>query len=368
MLQKLSLSSSQLLIWSFIPYRMKEQNLISEYYDNATYRQELKDVFAELGLAWKWQPITLENMEAVVEEVASADRELIPIVLNYCDGYDEIDGYPSTGAVAKLLQAKGIIFTGADAATAYLCDNKILTKQALIQADVATPAYEVISDITCIQGIVNRLGTPLIVKPAKSYASHGISLKSVVYNDEQAIAQVERLVQGQHNRKFTLDSIFIEQFINGPEFTVFLLGSAQQPDRIKIYPPVERVLHSSLPDNERFLSFERFWRKYKEETLPSAEEPFYRFQSAADNLDQQLRDLSQRAYCAVGGNGYARVDIRMDKATQQLFVLEINVNCGISNSHENETSVTNILVLSGITFAELMAEIIAEALTFHSQL
>ena len=364
MLQKLDLPSSQLLIWVFIPYRMKEQKLISEFYDNATYRQELKDVFAELGLAWKWQPITLENMEAVVEEVASANSELIPIVLNYCDGYEEIDGYPSTGAVAKLLQAKGIIFTGADAATAYLCDNKILTKQTLIQAGVATAAYEVISDISSIRGIRDRLGTPLIVKPAKSYAAYGISLKSVVYNDEQAIAQVERLVQGEHERQFSLNNIFIEQFINGPEFTVFLLGSAQQPDQIKIYPPVERVLHSSLPDHERFLSFERYWRKYEEETPLSAEEPFYRFQLAGDSLDQQLRDLSRRAYCAVGGNGYARVDIRMDKATQQLFVLEINVNCGISNS--DELSVTNILAISGITFAELMAEIIAEALTKKS--
>jgi hypothetical protein len=54
----------------------------------------------------------------------------------------------------------------------------------------------------------------------------------------------------------------------------------------------------------------------------------------------------------------------MDKDTQQLFVLEINVNCEISNS--DEISVTKILALSGISFAELIAEIIAEALSKKS--
>src|SRR4028119_716898 len=91
MFQKLPVPSSQLFVWAFIPYRVTEQGMISEYYDSSAYRQELADVFAELGIAWKWQPLTLENMHAIVEEVVASSKEYIPLVLNYCDGFEELD-------------------------------------------------------------------------------------------------------------------------------------------------------------------------------------------------------------------------------------------------------------------------------------
>ena len=222
-----ALPKENLFVWAFIPYRITEQGLIGEFYDNPDYRQELADVFAELGIKWKWQPITLENMHTVVEEVVASNSDYTPVVLNYCDGFDENDGYPGL-SVIKLLEAKGIIFTGADSTFEYLSISKIRMKQALIEAGVATAPYEVISDINHIEGVCERLGTPLIVKPTISTISKGISLQSVVNSDDQIIAQVQRLLQGIHGRQFLLDSIFVERFINGPEFAVFLIGNAQQ--------------------------------------------------------------------------------------------------------------------------------------------
>lgn len=372
---ELPVPSSKLFVWAFIPYRLKEQELISEDYDNPETRQELADVFAELGLKWKWQPITFENMHTVVEEVAAYSNEYIPLVLNYCDGLDEIDGYPGI-SIIKLLEAKGIIFTGADACFYNLCDSKILMKRAFVEADVATAAYEVISDSSRVQGVCERLGTPLIVKPATSYGSHGISLSSVVFSDEQLRVQVQRLLSGQHRMQFHRDSIFVERFINGPEFTVFIVGSAQKPEHIKVYPPMERVFHSSLPDTEQFLAYDR--EKDEQESSLSPQKSLCRYQLVAPELQERLCDLSRRAYCAVGGNGYTRVDVRMDKVSQELFVLEVNPNCAISSypisteydsreaEYEYETSVGTILHLAGIPFAQLMSEIIAEAFARHS--
>jgi D-alanine-D-alanine ligase len=59
----------------------------------------------------------------------------------------------------------------------------------------------------------------------------------------------------------------------------------------------------------------------------------------------------------------------MDKASQEIFVLEVNPNCGISSiplfdfSNPSATSVGTILHLAGIPFAQLMSEILAEAFT-----
>ncbi|WP_199321424.1 ATP-grasp domain-containing protein [Microcoleus sp. FACHB-831] len=362
MLQKLPVAASKIFVWAFIPYRIQQQKLISEYHDKPSERQELADVFAELGIKWKWQPLTLENMQAVVEEVAAAADKCIPVVLNYCDGFDEIDGYPGI-AIAKLLEAKNIIFTGADASFLHLSDNKILMKRAFVKAGVSTAPYEVISYAAAFGGVCDRLGTPLIVKPAISYASYGISLQSVVNSDEQVNLQLQRLVQGQHGKYFPPESIFVEKFITGSEFTVLIVGSVHQPATIKIYPPVERIFHSSLAVSERFLTFDRYWAKYQEETSLSPEEPFYRYQLADPILHDKLCELSMRAYCAVGGNGYGRVDVRMDKNSQELFVLEVNANCGISS--DDQTSVGNILRFSGTPFAQLMSEMIGGAFDRH---
>lgn len=369
-----ALPKENLFVWAFIPYRITEQGLIGEFYDNPDYRQELADVFAELGIKWKWQPITLENMHTVVEEVVASNSDYTPVVLNYCDGFDENDGYPGL-SVIKLLEAKGIIFTGADSTFEYLSISKIRMKQALIEAGVATAPYEVISDINHIEGVCERLGTPLIVKPTISTISKGISLQSVVNSDDQIIAQVQRLLQGIHGRQFLLDSIFVERFINGPEFAVFLIGNAQQPDNIKVYPAMERVFHPNLPETERFLAYER--EKDEKDSSFSPQEPLCRYQSVTPDLDKRLSEFTKRAFCALGGTGYARADIRMDKVSQELFVLEMNSNCSISSvpisakydsrkAEEEatiETSVGTILNLAGIPFVQVMTEIIAGAFT-----
>jgi D-alanine-D-alanine ligase-like ATP-grasp enzyme len=187
-------------------------------------------------------------MQAVVEEVVASKSDYIPIVFNYCDG-NEIDGFPGI-SVIKLLEQKGIIFTGADSNFFHLTTSKIWMKRAFMEANVATAPYEVISDPTYIQGVCDRLGTPLLVKPALAYGSIGISLKSVVESDEQVSKQVLRLLQGVNDMQFPQDSIFVERFISGREFTVFLLGDAQQPENLKIYPPIELVFQSSLPETE----------------------------------------------------------------------------------------------------------------------
>jgi D-alanine-D-alanine ligase len=193
-----------------------------------------------------------------------------------------------------------------------------------------------------------------------SFESRGLSLQSVVHSDEQLSEQVQRLLCGQHGMQFPPDSIFVERFINGSEFTVFLIGSVHQPESIKIYPPVERVFHSSLPETERFLSYERYHGKCERETPLSPEATLFHCQRVNPTLHDRLCDLAKRAYCAVGGNGFGRVDVRMDKASQQLFVLEVNPNCDITG--DRRSSVGKILHLSGTSFAQLMSEIIAAAL------
>jgi D-alanine-D-alanine ligase len=363
MLDKLPVPKSQICIWVFIPYKITDQGLISEY-EHPSCHQELASVFAELDIKWKWQQITLKNMQAVVEEVFASNSDYTPVVLNYCDGFDEVDGYPGL-SVIKLLEAKGITFTGADSNFEYLAISKIRTKQAFIEAGVSTAPYDVIYDINKIGGICERLGTPLIIKPAISNEGIGLSSKSIVSSDEEIFQYIKHLLDEEKGSRFTLGNIFVERFISGREFTVFILGSSHQPDQLKVYPSMERLFHSSVPETEQFLSY-GYWERDDDES-------FISFELVNSELQAKLCELSKRAYCAVGGNGYGRVDVRMDQVSQELFVLEVNSNCLISslsrlNISDNPlgSSVGTILYLAGIPFSQLMSEIIAGAWTRYS--
>ena len=90
------------------------------------------------------------------------------------------------------------------------------------------------------------------------------------------------------------------------------------------------------------------------------EADFYQYQLPDPSLHAAIKQISLDAYIAVKGTGYTRVDIRMDKASGKLFVLEVNAQCGISED-ENYTSIGAILRMSDCTFSDLVTEIINDA-------
>jgi D-alanine-D-alanine ligase len=75
-------------------------------------------------------------------------------------------------------------------------------------------------------------------------------------------------------------------------------------------------------------------------------------------LAKRIKEISWAAYEAVGGRGYGRVDLREDKVTGEIHVLEVNAQCGISED-ESYTSIGAILRFARTTFAHAVGEIIA---------
>jgi D-alanine-D-alanine ligase len=122
---------------------------------------------------------------------------------------------------------------------------------------------------------------------------------------------------------------------------------------------VQRLFHRDVPQHERFLSFDRYWSEYKEESRFSPDEPFYRYGMAPERLRDRLADLATRAFVALEGRSYGRVDIRLDERTDELFVLEVNANCGLSG--DTETSVGEILLLSKIPVTEVITGMLRDA-------
>jgi D-alanine-D-alanine ligase len=347
-------------IWVLVPHLESDDPNIQHYYDFTQSLAEYTKVFDELRADWKWQPVTMDNYKRVIRSISISANGKTPLVLNLCDG-DEVNGTPGVSVIHEL-EKYNLIYSGSDDYFYNLTTSKIPMKKAFDKAGISTPNWRIITGSKgSILGICKRVGTPIIIKPAVSGGSMGVSVKNVVNTEEELTKRVEEINTGYHGWNLLADGLFVEQFITGPEFTTLITGSSDDPDNCIVYEPVERVFHKSLPDTEKFLSFGRLWEIYDDETPMPQNENFYEYRAADPSVIPALKQISLNAYKSCRGKGYARLDIRMDAATGKLYMLEVNAQCGLSED-ENYTSIGAILKVSDKSFSEIIAEILKDAL------
>jgi D-alanine-D-alanine ligase len=334
-------------VWALTPHLVRDGKLVGESYDNEQTKAEVAAAFHTLGLPWIWQPVVPASISEVVAQIARHREKNDAVIFNFCDG-DDINGYPGL-SVLQALEASGIPFTGAFSRFYELSTSKIVMKRALCAAGVSTAPFAVLPQTGPVEGLCARLGAPLFVKPAISAAGWGLTLRSVVHSDAEVEACRAELLSGEMAQYFLHDTLFVERFLAGPEFTVFLGGYHDRAEEIWVLPPAERVFDAAIPTEQRILCNERLGR------------PYYWYEACAPEMDAPLRDLAVRAYRAVEGSGYGRVDIRQDGPSGELYVLEVNANPGISGD-EDVVSVGRILQLAGMTFPDLLGTIIHQTM------
>ena len=231
-----------------------------------------------------------EAIDEIVEE--KNNSSFFPVVLNLCDG-DEINGAPGV-SVIHYLEEKEIVYTGSDAFFYEITTSKIPMKVAFDKAGVSNAPWACFknrSDYNA-EEIIKKSGTPLIVKPAVSGGSMGVGVKNVVENKEELDDLVNELLNGYRGWNLNGDGFIAEQFITGPEYTVFISGSYDRPKEAVIYTPVERVFYESLPDKEKFLSFERLWEIYETESPMPKEDNFYEYRIPDKDLIEDIKKIS----------------------------------------------------------------------------
>lgn len=348
-------------VWVFVPYLETDDPNLQYYCDYTQSHLEYTKVFAELNCEWEWVNITMDNIHREIEVVKSTTTKM-NIILNLCDG-DENNRVPGI-SVIDALKANHLVYTGSDHFFYEVTTSKITMKEAFNSKCISTPNW-INAELINHEEDLKNLGETVIVKPAVSAGSLGVSTKNVVssYSDFRNV--MEEINKGYRGWNLNKDGIIVEEFISGREFTTFLVGSSSLPDQIIHYKPVERVFHSSLPEKEQFLSFDRLWEIYEEESpLPDNGFLYEYAEVLSPELIEQLQMISLNAFQAVKAMGYARLDIRMAKETSKLYVLEVNAQCGISED-ENYTSIGAILRFSNKSFTDLVVEILEDALSRH---
>jgi D-alanine-D-alanine ligase len=175
----------------------------------------------ELGHQSELVPIGL-NLELALESLEQLKPALLFNLVESFAGSDRL----ASVAVAALEQL-ALPITGSNADVLWVSNNKILAKQRLTAANLPTPAWcEIVHGQGTMSGgnaraFVER--SRYIIKPVSEHASLGMDASSVVQP-----SNFEDLVERLRQRMARFGRpCFAEQYIDGREFNISLLASAE---------------------------------------------------------------------------------------------------------------------------------------------
>jgi D-alanine-D-alanine ligase len=239
-----------------------------------------------------------------VQQVFALAKQGFDLFINLCDGEWEEDR--AGIEVAQALERVGVPFTGANAA--FYATTREKLKMACAYWGIKTPASVFVYEEEGIALAARNLRYPMLVKHYNGYGSIGLTHDSRVTDESALYRQTRQMLD-------TYGGALIEEFIEGREFTVLVAENPDNANDPVAYLPVEFV----FPAGETFKHFGMKWETYVDMNCVPVTD-------AA--LVARLEAMGKKVFLGVEGVSYGRCDIRMNEAGE-LFILEINPNCGL---------------------------------------
>lgn len=229
------------------------------------------------------------------------------------------------GTVQGALEYLGIPYTGSGVMASALAMDKWRTKLLWQAAGVSTPPYEALTPASDFPGIAQRLGLPLMVKPAREGSSIGMS----------KVMSVEK-VQVAYELAAQYDEVVIaEKFIEGVEVTAAILDGEALP-LIRLETP------------RTFYDYEaKYFANDTRYICPSG---------LPDQQERSIQQQALRAFQLVGCSGWGRVDVMVDRSGAA-YLLEVNTIPGMTD----HSLVPMAARARGIEFDELCVRILETA-------
>jgi D-alanine-D-alanine ligase len=230
------------------------------------------------------------------------------------------------GTLQGALEFLGIPYTGSGVLGSAIGMDKLRTKRLAQSIAVPTADFVVLHSVADIELAAEKLGLPMIVKPASQGSSVGMTRVNEHSQLAAAFAAATRV-----------DSVaFAEPWITGGEYTVALLQGQALPS-IRIETPRE------------FYDYEaKYFRDDTRYHCPSGLSP---------PAEAHLASLARAAFDACGAEGWGRADFMMDKTGRPLL-LEINTVPGMTD----HSLVPMAARAAGMEFDELVWRILETSL------
>lgn len=282
--------------------------------------------------------ISLQSGSAVLEALISlgydahgVDPKTFPIAELKSNGFQRVFNIlhgrgGEDGTMQGLLEQLKIPYTGCGVLSSALTMDKMLTKMVWQAFGLPVAQMEVVKSHQLSsfdpQLVVEKLGLPLMVKPSLEGSSVGL-------NKVKTLAELVPAVE--HALQFD-ETVLIEEWLDGEEYTVPILGSEALPAvRIK-------------PANE----FYDYDAKYL-----SDDTQYFCPSGLNETRENEIRQLAKRAFEVLGCKGWTRIDV-MTNSQGKFFLVEANTCPGMTSHSLFPKSASSV----GISFAQLVEKIL----------
>ena len=240
------------------------------------------------------------------------------------------------GTVQELLEVLGIAYTGSGVSGCVRASDKVLAKHVLRDAQLPTPdslsftetAFKELGAADALEAVEERLGFPLVVKPADQGSALGIKFAASAADVPAAL-----VAAFSYSTK-----VLLERYVHGADLAVSILDGVALP-----------VVEAAPVDDADFYDFAARYTIGRTRFVCPAELPV--------EVTARAQELALATHDALGCRGFSRVDLMRDDATGALWILEANVIPGLT-----ETSLLPLAAdAAGIGFDELVGRMLALA-------
>ncbi len=226
------------------------------------------------------------------------------------------------GQIQRILEDRGVPYTGEGVAGSELAIDKIATKRRLVERGVSTAAFEIIGG-----GQQPGLELPFVIKAPREGSSVGVY---IVRELAEIAPSLEKARQYGHE-------LLVEKFVEGRELTVGILGDLALP-----------VIE--IRAKKDFYNFEN---KYPFLNPSAAGADHFCPAPLSDAETKLVQETALAAHRALDLRVYSRVDVLFSPDGVP-FVLEINTIPGMTKA----SLLPEAAAAAGIGYAELCARII----------
>jgi D-alanine-D-alanine ligase len=238
--------------------------------------------------------------------------------------------YGEDGTMQGLLEQMNLPYTGSGVLASALAIDKQATKRLWSSFALATPRFAMLNAKSDWQKIIQDLGLPIIVKPAREGSSLGLSKVMKAEDLPAAYALAAKLDR----------DVMAEQCIIGEELTCPIVGDGENARAL----PVIRIV---APDS----NYDYHNKYFSDDTK-------YLCPTGLDlALETKVQELALSAYRALGCKGWGRADVMIDQKTNQPYLLEMNTAPGMTG----HSLVPMAAKAAGVEYADLVLWLLSKA-------
>lgn len=266
------------------------------------------------------------HRQGVDAHAVDVGRDIVPVLLEgkFDCAFIALHGrHGEDGVMQGLLETLNIPFTGSGVLGSALSMDKVRSKQIWQSMGLPTPDFALLNEESDWASVVETLGLPIAVKPAREGSSLGAARVEKATDLEPAWREAVGFD----------DAVLAEPWVIGEEYTVGILGNEALP--------VIRL--------ETSREFYDFHAKYK------ADDTRYHCPAGLDaETEKAFQALALEAFKALGATGWGRIDLMLD-GDGQPWLLENNTVPGLTD----HSLVPMAAKAAGIEFDELILRILS---------